>query len=71
MAADPNLIDYLAGAVTSARRLKNTRIYPDTFRYWNGLLDEARKALRSGRASYHLERLIKNLEAELSEHALS
>jgi hypothetical protein len=67
MGAEPKLADYLVSAITSARRLRGKRIYPDTVQYWQDLLETAREAQKSATtSSYYVELLINKLEAELN-----
>jgi hypothetical protein len=68
MAATLTLIEYLEGALESAKRLRGKRIYSDTLQYWHELLATAGEAQQSKRVSPQLDRLIHQLETELKRH---
>jgi hypothetical protein len=68
MAAKLTLLEYLEGALVSAKRLRGKRIYADTLQYWHELLETAGEAQRSARVSPQVDRLIHQLETELKRH---
>jgi len=68
-----SIIDNLANAVTSARRLRGRPVYEDTLVYWGDVLTEARRTLDAEPVAHSgpLEAGIAKLEAELSDRSLS
>ena len=58
----------LRDAIKSARRLRGQRVYPDTVRYWQQLIEFARKkSLRSGSGDWMISELTEALESEMQK----
>ena len=68
MQLDGDIVQYLKGAIQSARRLRGHPVHADTLRFWHDLLNQARQERRrTGEGEPTLDALIEQLENELAE----
>lgn len=68
MQLDGDVIQYLNGAILSARRLRGHPVHVDTLRFWQDLLSHARQERRrTGNGGPSIDALIEALENELAE----
>lgn len=63
------VLNNLASAVQSARRLRGQSVHPDTLGHWTDLLEHARRELADDSAEPILP-LILELEKELAERTI-
>jgi hypothetical protein len=66
MELDGTILNNLASAVQSARRLRGHPVHPDTLAYWTQLLHHARREMGEN-SSETLLPLILDLEQEMAE----
>ncbi|RYE97767.1 MAG: hypothetical protein EOO77_38465 [Oxalobacteraceae bacterium] len=72
MDIDGSMLDNLANALASVRRLRGHRVYQDTLIYWGDLVQEARRLLQdpSCAQAEALGTAIAKLEGELAERGI-
>ena len=71
MEIDGSMLDNLANAIASARRLRGHPVYQDTLIYWGNLVQEARRLRLDARCEQTdvLGAAIAKLETELAERS--